>query len=174
MSHPKGSKRPDGERFGEQIPFAEPYWYQGYYSPYYKKTHEDFRDRLRAWLDNNVKDDLEDWIEEKKYPPSLHEDFYKAGFNGAIFPAEFGGTPPKDFDAFHELILWYELAQLGGGGVLGQLSINSMALPPVISVGSQKMKDEVVRAVITGRKNICLAISEPGAGSGPQQPCCAD
>ena len=83
-----------------------------------------------------------------------------------------GGSAPKtpkltskDFDAFHELILWYELAQLGGGGVLGQLSINSMALPPVISVGSQKMKDEVVRAVITGRKNICLAISEPGAGS---------
>ena len=59
----------------------------------------------------------------------------------------------------------YELAQLGGGGVLGQLSINSMALPPVINVGSQKMKDEVVRAVVTGKKNICLAISEPGAGS---------
>mgnify|MGYP000164859820 CR=1 FL=1 len=26
-------------------------------------------------------------------------------------------------------------------------------------------RSEVVRAVITGRKNICLAISEPGAGS---------
>ena len=164
-AHGQGSKRPVSERFGEQIPFAEPYWYQGFHSPYYKATHETFRDNLRAWLDTNVRDDMEDWIEDMKYPPSLHADFYKAGFNGAIFPEEFGGTPPKDFDAFHELILWYEMAQLGGGGVLGQLSINSMALPPVINFGTQTMKDEVVRAVVTGQKNICLAISEPGAGS---------
>jgi len=165
MSHPTGAKRAEQDRFGEQIPFCEPYWYQGYHSPYYKPTHEKFRNELRTWLDDHVRDDMEDWIEAKKYPPSLHEAFYKAGFNGAIFPAEFGGTPPADFDAFHELILWYEMAQLGGGGVLGQLSINSMALPPVIDHGSQQMKDEVVRAVVTGKKNICLAISEPCAGS---------
>jgi len=161
----KMSMRPSTERYGEQIPFAEPYWYQGFHSPYYSSTHEKFRDGLREWLNENVRPNLEDWIEEKRYPPSLHEKFYQAGFNGCIFPREFGGTPPENFDAFHELILWYELAQLGGGGVLGQLAINSMALPPVIKFGSQRMKDEVVREVVTGKKNICLAISEPGAGS---------
>jgi alkylation response protein AidB-like acyl-CoA dehydrogenase len=89
-----GSKRPTSERFGEQIPFSEPYWYQGFHSPYYGSTHEVFRDGLRLWLDENVRPNMEDWIENKKYPPSLHEKFYKAGFNGCIFPAEFGGTPP--------------------------------------------------------------------------------
>ena len=84
--------------------------------------------------------------------------------------------------------------------VLGQLSINSMALPPVLQFGSQALKDKVCRDVIhhsslthhshhtrpqsltlthfsspnddkvcrdviTGRKHISLAISEPGAGS---------
>ena len=48
---------------------------------------------------------------------------------------------------------------------MGQMSINSMALPPIINYGTEAMKDEVVRAVVRGDKNICLAISEPTAGS---------
>jgi len=48
---------------------------------------------------------------------------------------------------------------------LGQASINSMALPPVLKYGPSHMKEAVGRAVITGQKNICLAISEPTAGS---------
>jgi alkylation response protein AidB-like acyl-CoA dehydrogenase len=69
-----------------------------------------------------------------------------------------------------------------------QASINSMALPPVMKYGPPHMRDSVARAVITGHagpgggrkpaaprrshphglggeKNICLAISEPTAGS---------
>jgi alkylation response protein AidB-like acyl-CoA dehydrogenase len=45
------------------------------------------------------------------------------------------------------------------------MGINSMALPPILLAGSQAIKDRVVRDVITGKKNICLAISEPYAGS---------
>ncbi len=41
----------------------------------------------------------------------------------------------------------------------------SMALPPILNVGSKFLKDKIVRDVVTGRKHICLAISEPGAGS---------
>ncbi len=76
-----------------------------------------------------------------------------------------GGTRPDDFDAFHEVILWDEMARMGGGGVLGQMSINSMALPPIIKYGADWMKDQVVRPVVTGKKNCSLMISEPYAGS---------
>lgn len=54
---------------------------------------------------------------------------------------------------------------MGGGGTMGQLSINSMALPPIMQFGSEKMKDKVLRDVITGKKNCSLMISEPTAGS---------
>jgi len=40
-----------------------------------------------------------------------------------------------------------------------------MALPPVLNFGSDYIKDKVASAVIKGDKNICLAISEPTAGS---------
>jgi len=40
-----------------------------------------------------------------------------------------------------------------------------MGLPPILVYGSQYLKDKVARDVITGKKAICLAISEPWAGS---------
>jgi len=41
----------------------------------------------------------------------------------------------------------------------------SMALPPLMNFGSPYLKSLVVNSVITGENNICLAISEPTAGS---------
>lgn len=62
------------------------------------------------------------------------------------------------------MILWDEIGRAGGGAVLWQLGVNSMALPPVIDYGSDYLKDLVVRDVVTGKKNMSLAISEPTAG----------
>jgi len=105
----------------------------------------------------------EKWIKEG-YPKELHEKAFNAGIQGILYSKEFGGTRPDDFDAFYELILWDEMARLGGG-VLGQMAINSMALPPILNAGSDELKSLVVRDVVQGRKCICLAISEPYAGS---------
>lgn len=161
-----GGKLPPEERFGEQLPFCEPYWYQGFHSPYYTDSHRAFRAKVREFCEKEVRPNVDKWIASPDgYPLSLHEKAYAAGIGGAIFPKEYGGTPPEGYNAFHELIMWDELARAGGGAVLGQLGINSMALPPVIAYGSDAMKDEVVRAVVTGKKHISLAISEPGAGS---------
>jgi len=52
-----------------------------------------------------------------------------------------------------------------GGGVLGQNAINAMALPPILKHGSKYLKDLICKDVVTGKKNIALAISEPSAGS---------
>ena len=38
-------------------------------------------------------------------------------------------------------------------------------MPPVINFGSDYLKDKVVRDCLAGRKNICLAITEPSGGS---------
>jgi alkylation response protein AidB-like acyl-CoA dehydrogenase len=152
--------------FGSTIPGAEPYWYQGYYSPYYSDSHKEFRNRVRAFVEEEIKPYLDEWIEgEKGYPQQLHREAYKRGIQGALFPKEYGGTPPENFDAFHELILWDELSRTGGGGALGQLAINSMALPPIIDYGTQYVKDLVINGLIKGDINVSLAISEPLAGS---------
>ena len=43
-----------------------------------------------------------------------------------------------------KVILWDELGR-AGGGVLGQVSINSMALPPLINFASEKLQGLVVQ-----------------------------
>ncbi len=63
---------------------------------------------------------VDEWI-ATGYPNSLHEKAYAAGIQGIIYPPEYGGCKPADFDAFYELILADELARAGGGNILGQV-----------------------------------------------------
>ena len=59
-----------------------------------------------------------------------------------------------------------ELSRTGCGGVLWSCFYSfGIALPPIFEVGSQYLKDRVLRNVITGKKIMSLAITEPGAGS---------
>lgn len=139
---------PKTERFGNQMPFCEPYWYQGYHSPHYTEKHKEFRNKVhktnvkvRAFIDTELRPHVDEWI-KNGYPPSLHEKVYQAGISGIMAPVEYGGQRTPDVDAFFELIMCDELARLSGGGVLGQLAINSMALPPILSVGSTYLKDK--------------------------------
>jgi acyl-CoA dehydrogenase len=63
-----------------------------------------------------------------------------AGVLGAMWPAEFGGTPPDQLDAFHTLIFNDELARAADGGLLAGMFSFGIALPPVIKWGSEEMK----------------------------------
>jgi len=165
---PKASgKKSEGPwKFGEGIPFGDPYWYQGQMSPYYKDTHRVFRAKVRAFVDKEILPFVHEWDEAGTYPPELHQKAYAAGIYGAIWPKEYGGTPPEDFDAFHDLILVDELSRCAAGGVLWACFFCfGIALPPVLSVGSQFLKDKVARNVITGKSIMCLAVTEPYAGS---------
>eukprot|EP00457_Paulinella_chromatophora_P006101 gb/GEZN01006119.1/.p1 GENE.gb/GEZN01006119.1/~~gb/GEZN01006119.1/.p1 ORF type:complete len:446 (-),score=98.63 gb/GEZN01006119.1/:323-1660(-) len=160
---------------GEALKFCEPSWCQGSFSPYFTEDHRAFKAKVRSFVETEITPNLDNWI-ETGYPPSLHKKFYDAGIGGVGYPVEYGGTLTTTTtttttanaiksDIFYELIIIDELARLGGGGVLNQLSINSMALPPILNFGSQDLKNKVCRAVITGEKFISLAISEPWAGS---------
>jgi acyl-CoA dehydrogenase len=96
----------------------------------------------------------------------LHQKAYEAGVYAAMWPAEYGGTPPKDCDAFHDLILIDELSRTGSGGILWACFFTfGIALPPILNVGSQYVKDLCARDVITGKKIMALAVTEPQAGS---------
>eukprot|EP01059_Diplonema_ambulator_P012986 TRINITY_DN2348_c0_g1_i3.p1 TRINITY_DN2348_c0_g1~~TRINITY_DN2348_c0_g1_i3.p1 ORF type:complete len:430 (+),score=105.51 TRINITY_DN2348_c0_g1_i3:47-1291(+) len=158
MSQPTATR----DYFGDQTPFAEPSWYQGHPSPYYTDKHREHRARVREFCEKEIIPYAEEWIKAGEYPwRELHVKARKAGL--VRVPEKLGGK--DEFDPFYELITLDELARVGGGNILEQLGINSMALPPILHYGSKKLKDEVYADVCEGRKNICLAISEPGAGS---------
>ena len=79
---------------------------------------------------------------------------------------QYGGTPPEQCDPFHDLILIDELSRCASGGILWACFFTfGIALPPVLNVGSQHVKDLCARDVITGKKIMALAVTEPQAGS---------
>ena len=77
-----------------------------------------------------------------------------------------GGVKPSEFDAFHELILLDELSRTGSAGLVWALITGlGIGLPPIMQFGSKYLRDKVAKDCLTGKKVICLAITEPYAGS---------
>ena len=95
---------PRFERFGNQIPFCEPSWYQGHHTPYYTEGHAQFRKVVRDFVEKEIKPNREKWI-KTGYPKELHELAYEKGLGGIIYPKEFGGQRPDNYDAFYEIIM---------------------------------------------------------------------
>merc|ERR1712166_1346748 len=150
-----------GDSSLRNMAFEDPQW-----GPHYKQTHLDFRKLCRDFVDKEMMPFVDEWDLSGTYPPELHKKAYDAGLYGSMWPKEYGGTPPKDADAFHDLIYNDELSRAGTGGVLASAFFSfSIGLPPIINHGSDFLKDLIVRDIVTGKKIMALAISEPFAGS---------
>lgn len=54
---------PKGDLFGEQIPYGDPYWYQGFKSPYYKETHLKFRKKVREFVEKELLPNVSDYVD---------------------------------------------------------------------------------------------------------------
>ncbi|CAG8575653.1 2229_t:CDS:2 [Funneliformis caledonium] len=162
--------------FGDLVPFGDPYWYQDFYSPYYNDSHRRVRAAVRKFVETEIMPYTFDWDEAKKIPQEL---FIKAGkvgilpaVCGAPWPGKYtdiqpiGGVKVEEFDHFHEFIVTDELARCGSGGVLWGLTGGlGIGLPPILKFASEELKRKVAPECLAGVKNICLAITEPYAGS---------
>ncbi len=65
-----------------------------------------------------------------------------------------------------QFIISHEYGRLGTRGSMdGLLSGGVIGLPPVLNFGSEEIQAKIVPEVLSGKKFICLAISEAFAGS---------
>lgn len=159
--------------FGDGTPYGDPNWYSGsYHSLYYKKTHEDWRERCRDFTEKHIIPNVSEWEVQKAIPKEAYTQCYEAGLLPCVVGATSGAYElvpahaPQDFDYFHELIFIDELARCASGGVLwGLIEGLQIGLPPVLNFGSEEMRNRVAPACLMGQKIICLCITEPSAGS---------
>jgi alkylation response protein AidB-like acyl-CoA dehydrogenase len=131
---------------------------------------------VREFVEKEITPFCHEWDEKKAIPKELWIKLANSGIMGAIvgppWPTEFvgdqiaGGVKPEEFDSFHELIMIDEASRCGSGGVLwGIFGGTTIGLPPVMHFGSEYLRERVVRPCMKGEKIICLAITEPYAGS---------
>ena len=164
------------KQFGELVPYGDPNWYQGWHSPYYKPHHHKLRAAIRTFVDKEIMPHCHEWDEEKQLPRSLFTRMADAGvLQGVCGPpwptaiagrAPAGDIKPEEFDVWCELISIDEIARCGSGGVVwGLFGGLSIGLPPVSHFGSDELRKRIVGPCLRGEKVICLAITEPYAGS---------
>ncbi|KAI8070857.1 acyl-CoA dehydrogenase/oxidase [Gongronella butleri] len=157
-----------------EVPYAEPSAFQGYKSPYYKESHHKFRTEVRKILQELAEEFRE--LEQTDGKPS-DELMQKLGETGLLacnvgpgphlkginIPA---GVKPEEFDYFHEMIVHEEFARVVPRGVDdGVIGGFVIAIPTVLNFAKPHIREKVAPEVLLGRKRICLAITEPYAGS---------
>ncbi|KAK1057519.1 hypothetical protein LTR74_014125 [Friedmanniomyces endolithicus] len=165
------------DTYGDMVPYADPSWYQSYHTPYFNQSHADLRAEIRDWMEDAVMPNVTEWDEAKKVPDEIYkamgERGYLAGLMGVHpYPQEMAGgrtvksVAPEKWDLFHEMLLTDELSRCGSGGfvwnVIGGFGIGC---PPLVKHGKKELVDRIVPGILAGNKRICLAITEPDAGS---------
>ncbi|KAH8596971.1 acyl-CoA dehydrogenase [Bisporella sp. PMI_857] len=162
------------------VPFSEPPWLMGLPSPYYTDSHKKWQKTCRALVDELLMQEGGEWEKAGDVPPELYQKFVDANFLipnlSAPLPVKWlhklgiktlpGGLPVEEFDYLHTLIYVDEMARTGSLGPSGAITTGiAFGLPPILKFGSPELQDRFVPDLITGRKRICIAITEPEAGS---------
>jgi len=163
------------EPFGAQIPFADPSWYQSYHSPYFNETHAALREEIREWVEKDIEPYVTEWDEKKQVPHEIYKELgkrgYLAGLLGTHYQKDYTdnivqSVPIEKWDLFHELVITDELSRTGSGGfVWGVLGGFGIGCPPLVKFGKKPLVDRILPGILNGDKRICLAITEPDAGS---------
>jgi len=129
----------------------------------FKEEHQIFRQQVRAFVENELAPNVDQWEEEKLFPNSVFKRAGELGILGAHYPEDVGGGGG---DFWMSVVKSEELARCGSAGVtMGLLVQADMATPVINDLGSREVKDEFLVPAIRGDKVAALGVSEPGAGS---------
>ncbi|KAG6857225.1 hypothetical protein H0H87_007644 [Tephrocybe sp. NHM501043] len=160
-----------------KVPYAEPTWLtEGYFSPYYKDHHRRFQAEFRKFVETVILPDAQAREEDGKRPSqSVFDEMAKLGLIAMrLGPGKHlqgrvlmnGLVKAEEFDYFYELIMAQEVARINARGYFdGSGGGTYIGLPPVMNFGKPAIRDKVMEEVFSGKKFICLAISEAFAGS---------
>lgn len=103
------------------------------------------------------------WEEANEFPRELYQRAAASGLTGVGVPEAYGGGGG---DLSHVLAAGEELIFAGRSvGVVVGLGSHRIALPPILSFGTEEQKQRFVPGVLRGEKVAALAITEPGGGS---------
>ncbi len=180
--------------YGSLIPYADPSWYQTvshipilartvllilstkYHSPYFNATHEALRAEVREWVDAEIEPNVTEWEETKKVPDAIYKELGQRGFLAGLmglheYPTHLTKNVPRlvkpeQWDFFHEMIVTDEISRAGSGGLVWNLLGGfGIGCPPVVKFGKKALVERILPDILNGDKRICLAITEPDAGS---------
>ncbi len=128
----------------------------------FDETHNAFRDVVRRFALEEIAPHANAWEEAGIFPRELYSRAAQAGVLAPTFPEAWGGGGG---DVLHAVVAGEELQRGTSTGVVIGLGTLAIALPPILSLGTDAQKKRFVPPVLSGEHIAALAITEPGTGS---------
>ena len=132
-------------------------------SYFFTEEHELFRQSLRAFLEKEVKPNIEQWEADGETPRHIYKRFGEMGYLGIPYAEEYGGLA---LDAMFGVVYTEEMTKMNSGGFFTSIGAHTgLALAHINGEGNEVQKQKYLTAGIKGTLIGCLAITEPGGGS---------
>lgn len=162
------------------IPFSEPPYLCGLPSPYYNDSHLRWQKACRAFVTENLHQHAIDWEREETVPAHVFDTFATAHMLIPNLPAPLpvkwlkelgihdilGVVKVEEWDYIHTAIFCDEMSRSGVAGPSASLTTGiAFGVPPILEYGSSDLQERFLPYLLLGKKRICIAITEPGAGS---------
>ena len=127
----------------------------------YTDAHNDFRRRLRAFLEIEVIPFVDQWEKDKIIPKDIWQKTGKAGFLCPGVSQDYGGLGG---DFRYSVIVAEELAGTCHTGLAAGLH-SDVVVPYIESYGSEEIRKKYLPGCVSGKIVTAIAMTEPGAGS---------
>ena len=147
-----------------------------YHSPYFNLTHAALRAEVREWVDAEIEPNVTEWDEARKVPDTIYKQMGERGYLAGLmglhkYPTHMTkhrvrSVGPEQWDLFHEMVITDEISRAGSGGLVWNLIGGfGIGCPPLVKFGKKPLVERILPEILNGNKRICLAITEPDAGS---------
>lgn len=127
-------------------------------------------------MDSEIEPNVSEWDEAKIVPEKIYKQMGERGYLAGLmglhkYPTHLTkhrvkSVKAEQWDLFHELLVTDEISRAGSGGLVWNLIGGfGIGCPPLVKFGRKPLLDRILPAILDGDKRICLAITEPDAGS---------
>ena len=126
------------------------------------KQHEEFRAKVRAFAESEVKPVAFLLDKENRFPDEIVSKMGALGLMGVPYPTEYGGA---GVDVLSYAIAVEELSRVDGGtGVILSAHV-SLGSWPIFAYGTEEQKRKYLAPLARGEKIGAFGLTEPNAGS---------
>lgn len=120
------------------------------------------RDSVRDYVQENVAPHAADWDRDSTFPAQQLQEMGELGLYGMLVPEQWGGSEA----GYVALALAIEEVAAGDGATSTILSVNnSVVCGPLLSYGSDELKENWLKPMASGAMLGCFCLTEAHAGS---------
>ena len=128
---------------------------------HYTNEHNEFRERLRAFISKEVTPHVDQWEKDSIEPKSIWRKMGQGGFLCTDVSQDYSGMGG---DFLYSVIVTEELSHSFHTGLAAALH-SDIVVPYISAFGSETLKQKYLPGCVSGDIITAIAMTEPGAGS---------